>query len=163
MEPRGRILICDIKSIDILDSGFAVHLCDRTLTLTAGSPQEFEAWQAAWAEALEALEQAHSDGKPALGEDVGGASSDPRLVHQGPLSQRSGAVFRPMYFVLYTDRLDFFAGAGKPSSGAVPEGRLLVDDVEAVDVLGSGFLILGPSQRLDVQAADKPTFNAWMH
>merc|ERR1740129_2102653 len=68
-----------------------------------------------------------------------------------------------MYFVLYTDRLDFFAGAGKPSSGAVPEGRLLVDDVEAVDVLGSGFLILGPSQRLDVQAADKPTFNAWMH
>jgi len=77
------------------------------------------------------------------------------IVRQGRVELR--------YFVLRSDRLDYYDSAEEAAQGGEPRSRMILEDIDELEVLDSGFWIRSMDKSLELQVENMQDLQAWIN
>lgn len=186
-DPRGRILLCDIRSIEFGESNFQLHLQDKSLSLVPENGEN-PLWEAAWRKAgipcKNEMEQTIDPFPTAQVPKERQAAPPPqqqqkeearRVAVLEPLDsnlieglmgllRHDSSSPEPKHFVLFQDRLDCFADASGSRRGQVLHS-VRRTDIQDLDILDTGFdIVVGGGQQFKLRALPgvEPSRENWM-
>jgi len=183
--PRGRVLLADVDSIDVLEMGWVLNLVnDRSLALRAFEKSEWAAWDAAWKKVFEseepAQEQTSMESPPTAQEPQAEEQIQEQMqeqvqvqaeaqvqddapflqgsLHEGVLTTRGA----PKYVALFPDRLEYWADASRARRGSRSQACITKSAIQDLEVVGNGFDIKTKDGLLPLRAFDAASVEPWM-
>lgn len=174
-EPRGRVLLADVQSVDLMDNGWELNLVSgRTLSLQAPSSTEWVAWDTAWKRvfAQEPVEEQPPHGQEPVEEQPPQMEHPPAMQEQpgdeGPFlagSVHEGVLITSgsrKYVAIFPDRIEYWADATSARRRSRPQMSIPKTGVEDLEVVESGFDVRTRDGVLALRTLDASSLEQWL-
>lgn len=174
LPPSLCIWLSNIVHLKVLDSGFQVSMrpegagkgetSEKTvLGLRPQSRKDFNEWVMAWGKVFSRdLKLADGTGWSRMQSKE--AETNPKqLLHRGKLQLSKGKHVEVKYFLVYADRLEYYADETSATSGGKLAGRVLASDIQEVRVLDHGFVLGLGGSSLDIRMLPGDDMEQWVN
>jgi len=143
---KSTIRLDNVQEFKEINNGFYIMYRDVSLRLHARQPEDFDAWKSVFGELFFLDEEKLST----------------EVIHQGPLSFVWKGKEQKHNFVLYSDRMEYYALSADFGKDSERIGRFKVAGIRGFKILDEGFVVRLENDVLELRVVDPKHMEPWL-